>query len=130
MNAKIPGSVKQGRFIPADPLKFKLAFCAHEGKQVVVTVSRKTKSRSNNQNAYMFGVVLPLLSEVTGYTPDEAKSAIQWLFLRVRMDGLPDTVKGTSKLSTAEFEAFMTEVRQWASIELNCYIPLPSEVEF
>ena len=129
MIKKHKGTVKSGRFVPADPLSFKLAFCALEGKPIYVTVSKETKRRSNNQNAYYHGVVIKLLAECTGYTPDEAHDAVRWLFLRVRRDGLPESVRSTTSLSTAEFETYMTDIRQWASVELGCYIPEPNEVE-
>jgi hypothetical protein len=32
-------------------------------------------------------------------------------------------------LNTVEFEGYQDKIRRWAAQELNCYIPLPREVE-
>lgn len=37
------------------------------------------------------------------------------------------TVKGSSVLTTSEFEKFMSDIRRWASMELGLYIPEPNE---
>ena len=75
------------------------------------------RNRSNPQNAYLHGVILPILSEYTGYDQDEMKAVIKWKF----------KVKHTSDLSTVEFEKFVSDVRMWASRDLKCWIPEPNE---
>ena len=124
------GTVKQGKFIADDPCAFKLSFCILEDKPVTVTVAKTSKKRSSNQNRYYWGVVAKLVAEATGYTTDEAHDALRWQFLKKVADGMPDTVKSTKELTTAEFEDYMTEIRQWASVALSCYIPEPNEVEY
>ena len=37
---------------------------AHEGKDITITIQRTRKRRSNNQNAYYWGVIVPLIEEV------------------------------------------------------------------
>lgn len=130
MIAKHFGTVTKGRFIPDSPTDFKLAFCLLEGKRVYSTVAKVTKSRSGSQNRYYYGVPVKLLSELTGYSHGEMHDALRWKFLRVHRDGMPDTVRSTTDLTTAEFEDFLTNVRQWAAVEMGCYIPLPHEIEY
>lgn len=95
-----------------------------------VIVDRHRKKRSNPQNAYFWSVIVALLSENTGYTPDEMNDLLKWKFNRWHRDGLPDTVKSFKNLDTKEFEDKMSQIRQWASMDLSCYIPLPNEVDF
>lgn len=76
------------------------------------------KDRSNPQNRYFHGVVLPILADYTGYTQDEMKAVVKWKF----------KVKSTAELTTAEFEKFMSDVRMWASAELACFVPEPGEM--
>ena len=73
--------------------------------------------RSDPQNRYFHGVVLPVLAEYTGYTQEEMKAVVKWKF----------KVKSTAGLNPVEFEKFMSDVRQWSSAELSCYIPNPNE---
>jgi hypothetical protein len=122
-----PGSVSGGKFRPDDVTTFRKAFYGHEGKRDIVTVERERKHRSTNQNAYMWGMVYALIAEHTGYTPDEVHDAMRWQFLRVRRDGLPDTVKSTARLSTVEMEQYLESIRRWAAVDLSVYIPLPNE---
>lgn len=79
--------------------------------------SGKSRGRSNPQNSYLHGVILPILAFNTGYTNEEMKAVLKWKF----------KIKSTSALTTAEFEKFMSDVRMWASAELGAYIPAPNE---
>lgn len=36
----------------------------------------------------------------------------------------------TTRLSTVEFENYLSKIRTWASAELGCYLPLPNETQF
>ena len=130
MNAIHPGTVRGGKFAPDNVPRFREAFYPHEGKTVEVVVRRKRKARSNQQNRYYHGVVLRLISDTTGYSPTEAHEAMKMLFLLAHRDGLPDTVRSTADLSTAEMEEYLSQVRQWASVEISTYIPDPNEIDY
>jgi hypothetical protein len=84
---------------------------------------KKESGRSNHQNRYFHGIILPILSEYTGYDDQEMKAIVKWKF----------GVKSTSSLNTAEMEAFHEKIRRWAGSKkedggLECYIPMPNEV--
>ena len=91
--------------------------------------------RSTRQNSYFHGVVLPILSDCTGYTTEEVKDLVKSLFLKDEMmiqtsSGTVkevSVVRGSSELKTDEFEKFLEKIRQWAAIELHCSIPEPNE---
>lgn len=94
----------------------------------VLTIKKKVKPRSLNENAYHHGVIVKILADHTGYTPAEMHDCLKLKFLSEE-DVRTGLVKlgSTAELSTLEFERYCTEVRQWASADLGCYIPLPNE---
>lgn len=98
------------------------------GKRVNVTVRLYKAQRSNNQNNYYFGVVCKVLGDYFGYTEEEMHDALKYKFLRKGACDI-ETVQSTTKLSTAEFEEYLENVRRWAAIEYNVIVPLPNEVE-
>lgn len=109
-------------------------------EEVFVSVTKKGQIRSSNQSKYYWGVVIPLISESTGYTKDETHEWLKENILAIEV--IPDKcrrisiagreikfVPSTTQITTEEFENFMSKTREWASMELSCYIPLPNEVE-
>lgn len=120
--------IKNGILIPVDPSGWTLAMRKLDGKRVTVEVSAWRKSRSAQQNRYFHGVILAILGEELGYFKDEMRAALCHKFLSDVDDktGLM-RIRGTSDLSTVEFEEFMARVRQWAGEELRIAIPLPNE---
>ena len=92
--------------------------------------------RSNNQNRYYWGIVLKRISEHTGFTIDETHEVLKAKFLRAWKS--LDTKKGyieveyaksTRDLNTKEFEDYMTQIREWASIDIGVWVPEPNEDE-
>ena len=129
MERRYYGIVQKGKFIPDDLKEFKREFYRREGRRVFVTVKNYAKNRSNEQNSYYWGVVIYIISDELGYTSEEAHEAMKFLFLRIRNDGKPDTVRSTTELTTVEMEEYIDNIRRWASIEMNIYIPEPNEYE-
>jgi len=127
------GEVKNGRFIPDDKTAFKCAFGCLEGKRVDVTVSRHRKARSKNQNAYYWGVVLPMIQESGGYAlSEEAHEACKWALLKQR-DRKAEYCRSTATLSTVEMEEYLSRIRQLASeghFGDGVWIPEPNETEY
>jgi hypothetical protein len=95
------------------------------------------KSRSNPQNRYYWGCVVQILSDETGYTKDEVHDIIKRKFLtekRLYQGGKPnfklqelEFSKSTTELDTKEWENLMSQIREWASMELGIYIQNPGE---
>lgn len=104
---------------------------------LTVKPAKEHEIRSNNQNRYMWGVVYKLVSEHTGFTVDEVHELMKLKFnnkvFTLKQNGVGlETFKvgqSTTGLKTNEMESYLSEIRQWASIELGCYIPLPGEVD-
>jgi hypothetical protein len=120
-------TVNSGKIIFSDFIKWQKNINQLSGCEVYLTISKKTKQRSLNENAYYWGVVLPLAADFLGYTIDEAHEAFKWQFLRVYSDKKLPSVKSTADLSTVEFEAYLTKIREELST-MGCFIPLPNEV--
>ena len=82
--------------------------------------------RSLNENDYYWGVVIEEISDFTGFSPQEVHELLKWKFLRI-VKGKLESCRSTTNLSVGEFEDYLSQIRQWASEELNCFIPLPNE---
>ncbi len=96
-----------------------------QGKYMLF-VERCHPDRSNEQNRY-YRVVLKIISEDTGHTPDELHQILGDMFLKEEKYGLgPDW--STTVLSTVEFEEYLESIRRLAAMVLHLYIPDPNEV--
>ena len=106
-----------------------------DGKEVFVTIERWTekKQRSNQQNRYMWSVPYAIIAEYTGNSPEEVHELMCQMFnskvvvIKNKEYRIP---LSTASLSTIQLEEYLSRVREWASIELSLYVPLPNEVSF
>lgn len=91
------------------------------------------KSRSSGENRYFHGVVLELLSDFTGHESEELKLYLKkkfgWIETKQVMGMMVEVPISTSQMSTVDFEKFMSQIRMWASAELDCYVPEPREIQ-
>lgn len=127
---KFRGEVKRGKVVLDDRWAYVRHLAHLEGKRVEVIVQPWRKARSDQQNAYYWAVVISLISEETGYTSEEAHESMKMLFLRVPGEkGMPDRVKSTKDLNTAEFSEYVESIKRWAAEKLNVYIPDAGDVE-
>ena len=105
------------------------------GKRVGVVVRERRSQRSTNQNAWLWGIALPLLAEELGYDEHEHETLHYALlgecFGHVYDPRSGQTVlaKTSSQLNTEEFADYMEWLVRWAATEHNCRIPLPGESE-
>lgn len=108
------------------------------GKEVRITVERKAK-RSNQQNRFFHGVVLPIIkSHMVDHGWKEAKSS-EWVKDYVKFHCLvkevvnedtgecEKTLGKTSELSTSEFKDMIADVQQFCAEKWDLYIPDPGE---
>lgn len=103
-----------------------------------VTVRRLRATRSSQANRYYWGVVIALLAEHTGYTPEEMHEACKQLFVPKQLDlcsaegeVVHTTTMGgrTATLTTAQFTAYVDQVRRWAAEELGVETPDPQSLQ-
>jgi hypothetical protein len=106
-----------------------------EEDRVTIQIKKKRNRRSQgetgrgNQNGYYHGVVIPILCDYFGYTPEEMHEALKYKFNRlpeIEYEGLPK-IMSTASLNTVEFEEYMSKIRSWASADHGIYIPQPNE---
>ena len=105
-----------------------------EGR-VQLTVKKERKSRSDNQNRYYWGVVIPIVAEAQGYNQhseedkEEVHEGLKIKFLSKKGPKGMVTVRSTTALSTVDFMNYIDMIIQWAA-ESGTKIPLPNEVDF
>lgn len=118
-----------------------LAFVAEQPLPLEVTAKRWHKSRSNEQNHLLFGVLYPPISEAMGYTVDDIHEYMLgrhfgWKDVRVprtprNPEGLAsmpirtttrDETGRRSVLTTVEFSAFLDTVDRVAA-QAGVYVP-------
>ena len=129
--------VKDGNFI-RNRRTIKKAVEQFEGKQVVLIIQQKRTQRTNNQNSYYWGCIIPLMKKGLEETTGEVFSNTEvheWLKSQFNFKELinEDTgeiiklPKSTSDNSTTEQEVFHEEIRRFALEWFNIIIPLPNE---
>ena len=97
------------------------------GKDVEISINEKSVSRSIEQNAFFHGVILEVLERdsETGYTAEEFKIMLKEKYLseiRYIGDEPYKIVKSTSKLTVKEFNKFIDECLNFASLEFGIVI--------
>lgn len=121
-----------GKLILSNPESFKQELINLKERNVFVVVGDEKPTRSNNQNRYYWSVVLGLLSEHTGYTPDEMHEVLLQKFSvkkEVKVGDETHFIKSRShKMKTDEFEDYLNMVRNFAQQDLGVTIPLPNQL--
>jgi hypothetical protein len=103
---------------------------------VTLTVAEGRATRSGQQNRYYWSVVCKLISDFTGYTPEEVHEYYKKKFLSNKKhivigdDGLDVEMLTTTRLNTKEFEDYCENIRRHASMELQVNIPEPNQESF
>jgi hypothetical protein len=107
-----------------------------DGWQVELTVKRLRATRSQAQNQFYWGVVVQLLSEHTGYTPDEIHDLCKCKFIPKRLaicDGngvIQDEIVlggSTRKMNAIEFGEYLDNIKTWAAESLDIVMPDPDQ---
>lgn len=129
MQKRFKAKLIDGKLSFYNPKELQNALFALKQGDIAVSVSKWTKPRSTLQNRYYWGVIVELLSDYFGYTPEEMHEALKYQFLLDYTGKLP-RAKSTTELTTVEMEEFLSKVRTWASLEYSLYIPDPNEVTF
>lgn len=128
---KFNGNIDESGKLHLDDIdSFKNYLKSLKGNVDIIIKQATTKNlRSNEQNKYYWGIVLPLIADFMGDTPESAHNAMGLQFLMDRTKIL-NTVKSTASLNTAEFEEYMQNIRQFMDMEFNVYIPKPNECDY
>lgn len=125
------GILKRNRNLLIDAIK------SFEGKQVIVTIEKAKKKRSNPQNSFWHGVVIPIMQQAlkdAGHlmTNEQTHELLKLRFLKetilVNESGeYIERVKSTTELTTTQFMELISEVQRFAVEYFNVIVPDPNE---
>lgn len=118
----ILGRIKNGklqvqRFFKKDLLKL-------EGREVEIMPVEST--RSSQANRYYWGIVIKLISEHTGFTPEEVHEVFKKKFLTYHKSykgKVYKFTKSTTDLKISDFAGYVDKIIQYATSELGIIIP-------
>lgn len=128
------GTIEGGRLEIRNRTALAQALRGMKDGEVLVRIERLKATRSSRQNRYYWGVIVQLLAEHTGYTPDEMHEVLKAKFLPKRFavtDGNGEirdelVIGGSSAvLNTVEFGEYCEAIRGWAAETLDVVIPDP-----
>ena len=126
------GKFKKNRDLISDVIK------SLEGKDIIITIEKKKRKRSNPQNNFYWGIVLPMmqtgfynnLGEHVGIQEAHEFLKGRFLFREVVNQELGEVIKlskSTTELSTIQFEEYLDKIREFATEFLSIQIPLPNQ---
>lgn len=136
------GRMTLGKLGMRNRARFLLELSRMRDGEVEVVVSRKHAIRTLRANNYYWGVIVEVLSEHTGYTPDEIHDYCKRHFLpreHARDDLVIINTNGeqvetfcqgaltTTRLNKVDFYEFCERIRVWAEQDVLLLIPTPQE---
>jgi len=137
MKLKFAAKVVDGTLKVSRRSEFVEALNGFEGKEITITVEKKKKERSLQQNAYYWGVVIPLTQTgliETGnkFSKEETHELLKYKFLQQEKvnEETGEIFKylgGSSELTTTQFMEYILDIQQWAAEYLNIQVPSPNE---
>jgi len=126
IKCKVEGHV----LTPYNQRDWLVALGIYSNQDVMVTIGKEVKPRSNPQNSYLWGAVYAAVSEATGQDAESIHAFFRDKFLKVYVDGCPiPKVRSTTELTTVEFIEYYRNVIQFAAEFLGLYIAEPGEIE-
>ena len=131
------GKVESGKLHIYRSKDFVKEIQVFDGKKVEITVRKKRTHRSLMQNAYYWGVIVPLVQQGlndVGYKvgKDQTHEYLKGTFHIVELVNeetgeILKSVGTTTNMTTTEMMEYFEEIKQWATEYLNIYIPDPNE---
>lgn len=135
---EFPCRITNGRIPEATAKQIAVAVRALDGKQVVLSLREAKRTRSGNQNRYLWGVVVAAITQAFREAGNNVDAEDVYAFLKdhvwklkqviVTPDG--EVLRGpgsTRNKTTMEMEDLLEQARAWAAEVLGIEIPLPNE---
>ena len=140
MKAQINSKIVNGK-CTTNKASITKAFEQFEGKEITITIEKKRRKRSNEQNAYLWGCVYPLVKigffESYGevFSIEEVHEILKMKFNSIVLanEETGEVIiapKSTTKNSKFEQEQYHEQIRSFAKEWFNIHIPLPNEEIF
>ena len=127
----VNGNLKRNRNLIIDAIQ------SFEGKEIIVTFERAKKKRSNPQNAFWHGVVIPIMQQAlkdAGHlmTNEQTHDLLKLRFLKETIlanenGEYIERIKSTTELTTTQFMELIQEVQRFAVEYFNVIVPDPNE---
>ena len=125
--AQFEGYIKDGKLRLRSREHFEKVIAKMEG-QVMVSVESMRSQRTDRQNAWYWGQVLPLIAEFTGHTPEELHEIYKRMFLPKRFVKYKDKefimAGSTTNQSISEFGEYLEHILAEAA-GLGVVVPEP-----
>lgn len=107
----------------------KLSEHVKPGKRYILDIREASKKRSLNQNAYYWGVIIPIFSSHTGYTKNEAHQELARMFLSYKHLGKYFVLSTADEhFTTTMAEKYYEECRQFIWHEYHEQVPVPHQI--
>jgi len=137
MQVQIITSIQNGLFKRNRNLVLS-AIKSFEGKEVVITFDKPKKKRSNSQNAYYFGCLIPIVQNAINTEWGEIWSVekthdflkMQFNFTEKVNEETGEIIKlpkSTTENTTTAQEEYHTQIREFLKEWFGVYAPLPNE---
>lgn len=132
---ELPVKIINGQIIPHDMMMFNTMLHGLEG-DFNLSFKKVKKRRSNQQNKYYWGVVIPIVTQglmsLHGdyLSPEDVHEFLKFRFNYKEIDTGVEVLtigKQTSSLSTFEFAEYIDKIIIFADEYLNIIIPEPNE---
>jgi hypothetical protein len=132
----INSSVKDGQLV-ANRKAITDAIKSFEGKNIIISIEKRKKKRSNNQNSF-YWLVIDMMREGFNNTLGENVGVQEvheflknrFLFKEIVNENIGEVVKmpkSTTELSTIEFEEYLDNIRSFGLEFLGITIPYPND---
>lgn len=132
------GKVENGVLVLNNRKKLANNVKAFNGKNIILTIERKSKKRSNALNRYYWGVVIDISVNAfrnlgNAVTADQVHEIFKFKFLRTSIVNFDtgevlEYTKSTSELSNTEFMDYFASIQQYMAETFDTYIPDPNEL--
>ena len=122
------GRIKEGKIVIQR--FFQAEIPKNEGKSFTLVFDEK--GRTSQQNKYLWGVVYKLISDHTGFTPEEVHEVFKKRFLvytKEYKSKVWEFTRSTTGLTINEFTKYVDSVKHYAESEMALIIP-DSDIEY
>lgn len=90
----------------------------------ICEITERKKFRTNPQNRYYFGVLIPIIAEWSGNKKDDVHEYLKAKFLFDKSRKIP-RIKSTTELSTKEFSQYWDDITLFFKEQFDVGIPSP-----
>ena len=109
-----------------------------EGANIVITIEKRRKKRSNNQNSFYHAVIIPLMQDAfkdawgEHYSAIEVHEALKAKYcykeqINESTGEILQMPSSTTNLSTIEWEEYIDKIRAFALEWFNTVLPYPND---